>query len=231
MRGHRGGRQRPRQDRHAQRRQQPLRLRDHRQRPHAQLLHADERQPRAASTGRTPPRTPSPSCSPARRPDPALTTDALLARYPSPSAGHPLAMARPLWKGAISFGLVTIPVNVFSATRRDELRFRQLDRRDNTPITREAGQRGDRRRGGVGRHRQGLRVRRGLVRRARPGRLQQGQRQGHGDDRHRAGRASRRRAAAVLREAAVRGARQGRHASRTTSCARRCCAPAGSPSR
>jgi DNA end-binding protein Ku len=45
-----------------------------------------------------------------------------------------MSMARPLWKGAISFGLVTIPVNVFSATRRDELRFRQLDRRDNTPI-------------------------------------------------------------------------------------------------
>ncbi len=43
-------------------------------------------------------------------------------------------MARPLWKGAISFGLVTIPVQVFSATRRDELRFRQLDRRDNSPI-------------------------------------------------------------------------------------------------
>ena len=60
-------------------------------------------------------------------------------------------MARPLWKGAISFGLVTIPVNVYSATRRDELRFRQLDRRDNTPIQREAGQRGDRRRGARGR--------------------------------------------------------------------------------
>jgi DNA end-binding protein Ku len=43
-------------------------------------------------------------------------------------------MARPLWKGAISFGLVTIPVNVYSATRRDELRFRQLDRGDNSPI-------------------------------------------------------------------------------------------------
>ena len=43
-------------------------------------------------------------------------------------------MARPLWKGAISFGLVTIPVNLFSATRSDELRFRQLDRRDNSPI-------------------------------------------------------------------------------------------------
>ena len=43
-------------------------------------------------------------------------------------------MARPLWKGAISFGLVTIPVNVYSATRTDGLRFRQLDRRDNSPI-------------------------------------------------------------------------------------------------
>lgn len=43
-------------------------------------------------------------------------------------------MARPLWKGAISFGLVTIPVSVFAATRRDELRFRQLDRRDNSPV-------------------------------------------------------------------------------------------------
>jgi DNA end-binding protein Ku len=43
-------------------------------------------------------------------------------------------MARPLWKGAISFGLVTIPVSVYSATRTDTLRFRQLDRRDNTPI-------------------------------------------------------------------------------------------------
>ncbi len=43
-------------------------------------------------------------------------------------------MARPLWKGAISFGLVTIPVQVYSATRRNELHFRQLDRRDNSPI-------------------------------------------------------------------------------------------------
>jgi DNA end-binding protein Ku len=43
-------------------------------------------------------------------------------------------MARPLWKGAISFGLVTIPVQLYSATRRDELRFRQLDRRDNSVV-------------------------------------------------------------------------------------------------
>jgi DNA end-binding protein Ku len=43
-------------------------------------------------------------------------------------------MARPLWKGAISFGLVTIPVDLFSATRTNQLRFRQLDRHDNSPI-------------------------------------------------------------------------------------------------
>jgi DNA end-binding protein Ku len=43
-------------------------------------------------------------------------------------------VARPLWKGAISFGLVTIPVHIYSATRRSELRFRHLDRRDTSPI-------------------------------------------------------------------------------------------------
>jgi DNA end-binding protein Ku len=43
-------------------------------------------------------------------------------------------MARPLWKGAISFGLVTIPVQLYAATRRDDLRFRQLDRRDNSIV-------------------------------------------------------------------------------------------------
>jgi len=43
-------------------------------------------------------------------------------------------MARPLWKGSISFGLVTIPVNVYSATRARALRFRQLDRHDRSPI-------------------------------------------------------------------------------------------------
>ncbi len=43
-------------------------------------------------------------------------------------------MARPLWKGSISFGLVSIPVHVYSATRARALRFRQLDRRDKSPI-------------------------------------------------------------------------------------------------
>ncbi len=43
-------------------------------------------------------------------------------------------MARPLWKGSISFGLVTIPVHVYSATHAHALRFRQLDRHDKSPV-------------------------------------------------------------------------------------------------
>jgi DNA end-binding protein Ku len=41
---------------------------------------------------------------------------------------------RPLWKGAISFGLVSIPVSLYPATRREELRFRMLRKSDLSPI-------------------------------------------------------------------------------------------------
>src|SRR5215471_3614170 len=41
---------------------------------------------------------------------------------------------RALWKGAITFGLVTIPVSLFPATRREELKFRLLRRRDLSPV-------------------------------------------------------------------------------------------------
>jgi DNA end-binding protein Ku len=44
-------------------------------------------------------------------------------------------MARPLWKGAISFGLVTVPVGLYSAVEpRGELHFRLLHARDGSPI-------------------------------------------------------------------------------------------------
>jgi len=33
---------------------------------------------------------------------------------------------RPIWKGAISFGLVNIPITLYPATRREELRFQFL---------------------------------------------------------------------------------------------------------
>jgi DNA end-binding protein Ku len=41
---------------------------------------------------------------------------------------------RPLWKGAISFGLVSIPVSLYPATRREELKFRMLRKSDLSPI-------------------------------------------------------------------------------------------------
>jgi DNA end-binding protein Ku len=41
---------------------------------------------------------------------------------------------RPIWSGTISFGLVSVPVRMYSATQSNELRFHFLDRRDLTPI-------------------------------------------------------------------------------------------------
>jgi DNA end-binding protein Ku len=43
-------------------------------------------------------------------------------------------VARPIWSGAISFGLVSVPVRMFSATESKELRFHFLDKRDLAPI-------------------------------------------------------------------------------------------------
>jgi DNA end-binding protein Ku len=39
-----------------------------------------------------------------------------------------------LWKGAINFGLVTIPVSLIPATRREELKFRLLRKSDLSPV-------------------------------------------------------------------------------------------------
>jgi DNA end-binding protein Ku len=44
-------------------------------------------------------------------------------------------MPRPIWKGSISFGLVTIPVNLYSAVeRRETLSFNLLHKKDNARI-------------------------------------------------------------------------------------------------
>lgn len=44
-------------------------------------------------------------------------------------------MARAIWKGSISFGLVNIPVSLFSAENRsEELSFHMLDRHDMAPV-------------------------------------------------------------------------------------------------
>lgn len=43
-------------------------------------------------------------------------------------------MPRPIWSGTISFGLVSVPVKMYSATESKELRFHFLHRDDLTPI-------------------------------------------------------------------------------------------------
>ncbi|HEX6266376.1 MAG TPA: Ku protein, partial [Burkholderiales bacterium] len=44
-------------------------------------------------------------------------------------------MARGLWKGAISFGLVNVPVELFAAEKRSsELDLTMLDKRDLAPV-------------------------------------------------------------------------------------------------
>jgi DNA end-binding protein Ku len=46
-------------------------------------------------------------------------------------------MSRSIWKGDISFGLVTIPVSLHPAEERNELAFHLLDGRDMAPIKQE----------------------------------------------------------------------------------------------
>lgn len=43
-------------------------------------------------------------------------------------------MARPLWKGAVSFGLVYVPVQLHAASRDSSLRLHFLDKRDFAPV-------------------------------------------------------------------------------------------------
>ena len=45
-----------------------------------------------------------------------------------------ILLMRAIWKGSISFGLVNIPVALYPATRREELKFRMLREKDLSPI-------------------------------------------------------------------------------------------------
>ncbi|MDH6145286.1 non-homologous end joining protein Ku [Kitasatospora sp. GP30] len=38
-------------------------------------------------------------------------------------------MARPIWTGVLSFGLVTVPIALYSATGSHSVSFRQIQRR------------------------------------------------------------------------------------------------------
>ena len=43
-------------------------------------------------------------------------------------------MARSIWKGSIAFGLVNIPVELYSATRDHRPKFRLLHAKDEEPV-------------------------------------------------------------------------------------------------
>ena len=43
-------------------------------------------------------------------------------------------MPRAIWKGTISFGLVTIPVGLFSAVAQRDISFHLVDGRDLSPV-------------------------------------------------------------------------------------------------
>src|SRR5260221_5013989 len=43
-------------------------------------------------------------------------------------------MPRALWKGAITFGLFNIPVELYPAEERKEFKFSMLDKRDFSPV-------------------------------------------------------------------------------------------------
>lgn len=46
---------------------------------------------------------------------------------------NPFSM-RAIWKGSISFGLVNIPIALYPATRKEELKFRLLRAKDHSPV-------------------------------------------------------------------------------------------------
>ena len=49
-------------------------------------------------------------------------------------AATEVCYARNIWSGAISFGLVNIPVKLYSAVSRKTVRFHQIDRRTGSRI-------------------------------------------------------------------------------------------------
>ena len=43
-------------------------------------------------------------------------------------------MARPIWTGTLTFGLLNVPIRLMTGERRTDIHFRMLDQRSNTPV-------------------------------------------------------------------------------------------------
>ena len=63
---------------------------------------------------------------------------------------------RAIWKGAVSFGLVSVPVKLYSATESHDVSFRQVHAKDGGRIKYQRVWDHRRRGGCLRRHRQGL---------------------------------------------------------------------------
>jgi DNA end-binding protein Ku len=50
------------------------------------------------------------------------------------AAGYPVTVARPIWTGSISFGLVNVPVKAYTAVRDHDVHFNQLDKKSGARI-------------------------------------------------------------------------------------------------
>lgn len=57
-----------------------------------------------------------------------------MAPKANPDAGKAPTSTRSLWKGAISFGLVHVPIALFSATDESDLNFKMIDKRSMDPV-------------------------------------------------------------------------------------------------
>lgn len=55
-------------------------------------------------------------------------------KKPDPEAGKAPTSTRSLWKGAISFGLVHVPIALFSATSETDMNFKMIDKRSMDPV-------------------------------------------------------------------------------------------------
>ncbi len=82
--------------------------------------------------------------------------------------GKLTSMARAIWTGSISFGLLNVPVKLYSAVSSRSISFRELRDGDHSRDPPQAGRRGGRRGGPLREDRQGLRDRARAVRDPQP---------------------------------------------------------------
>src|SRR5690606_13095392 len=72
--------------------------------------------------------------APGRRPSATGTSSALEAGEALEAHRNRTHMPRAIWKGAISFGLVNIPVSLYSGSTESTLDLDMIDKRDFAPV-------------------------------------------------------------------------------------------------